>query len=1073
MTPPRSPVPCLPRSALVSRARAGLDGGLLRVIAAAGYGKSAVLALAVRDASGPVLWCACDERIVRDGLARTLASALAPGAARTGIARADGAAERAWALGEAVSRATDGDLTVVLDDAHALFGTPAEDELIAIVDELPRRARLGLASRRTGPLGMLRPDAVDLHERDLAVSEQECHDLLVALGVDTSPEEAAEARRRTEGWIAGILLEARGGGDPGDYLLAGAVNHLPEPSRRLLEECAVLDRFTPEIAARVTGRPDAGALIDDLLEQRAFVVRGEAGWLRQHRVMREALRRRLAVERPGVLRDLHERAAGALSDAGGHEAAARHHLASGNLAAAITALGRDRGGDPGGRADVGEWLGTVPPDAWSDTPGVVLAHASQLFYRADYRGAFTAMETAVEQLIAEGDHERAAVTLVRLLRAAPLAGALYDRTIAVTRRLISRMEPSAEMLPSARVMLALLLAESCRYVEAEEELSAASAAAPGRVLTRLHIAVTRAFAIDHPGGRRTQALAALDEAVEELAQHAEIDLLHYALYARAFRAIVLTDLGRYAEALEEAGHLAAAAAERGFERLAVPVVAMLRLGALAGLGDLEQLGEELARSAPVFRRLGGALRGYRHDVAAATLAAATGDADGVRRALATAREGLSRHGLPHDSSMALTDLALAALRAGLDDEARELADEALAQAEQAEAPWAGARAAMAAAVAWGPGAEGDARLAEALRRSSDRRLGALWARRERALAVELLPRALVDGVGAPDVAVRLAGTCGGEVLAACAAAGARLRPEVRRALAEASAGAVAAEGALDLLVRDGEASVRRAARSARETRHRGVHASIRIVTLGGLAVHRGGERISDAAFGRQKARSLLAMLACARGPVHREALIESLWPSLSGERGLAALHSTLYALRRALEPQVGARQHSSLVRAEGPMYRLALGERDSWDALDFLRAAGAALAGEGERLPRLLEAERAYGGTLLPEWSFAPWTEPLRTELEEAHRAILVRIAQELAAAGRASEAISRYRLLIAGEPEREGWHRDLMRVYADSGERALALRQYGTCRRVLRDRLGIEPSSETRRLHAQILRDR
>lgn len=71
------------------------------------------------------------------------------------------------------------------------------------------------------------------------------------------------------------------------------------------------------------------------------------------------------------------------------------------------------------------------------------------------------------------------------------------------------------------------------------------------------------------------------------------------------------------------------------------------------------------------------------------------------------------------------------------------------------------------------------------------------------------------------------------------------------------------------------------------------------------------------------------------------------------------------------------------------------------------------------------------------------------------------------------SDAISRYRLLIAGEPEREGWHRELMRVYADSGERALALRQYGTCRRLLRDRLGIEPSDETRRLHAQILRDR
>ena len=1047
--PPRPPSPCLPRDDLVRRARAGLEGGLLRVCAPAGYGKTTLLAQAVRELPGPVVWCACDARVARAGLART--------------------------LGEAAAGAPDGELTVVLDDVDALLGTPAEEELAELVRELPMRARLAVAGRRAGasPLTAPRPEAVDLDERALAVSPDECTRLLAALGVDASPEEAAEAQRRAEGWIAGIVLAARSSGDPGDYLLAEAVDPLDEPARRLLEDCAILDRFTPEIAARVAGREDAGALIAQLLERRAFLERDDAGWLRQHRLMRDALQRRLAVERPGSLMALHGRAAAALDAVGQPEAAARHHLAAGDLAAAITALAPERTAARGGGAGVGEWLEAVPPDVWSDTPGAVLAQASQLFYRADYAGAFAAMEAAVERLIADGDHQRAAVTLVRLLRAAPLAGALYDRTIAAARRLIPQIGASAEMLPSARVMLALLLAETCRYVEAEEELSMASAAPTGQALTQLHVAVTRAFAIDHPQGRRAQALAALDGAIEELEEHAELDLLNYILYARAFRAIVLTDIGRFADALAESELLRAAAAERGFERLAVPVVAMLRLGALAGLGDLDQLGVELARSAPAFRRLGGALRGYRHDVAAATLAAATGDLDGVRRALAAARDGLSLHGLPHDSAMALVDLALAALRVDLVDDARELAGEARARAARAEAPWAGVRAAMAAAAAWGQGAEGDAALAEAVRRSSDRRLTALWSRRERALAVRLLPRALADGIGPPGAAVRLAAACGGEVLAACADADAGVQPDARRALAEASAAAVAADVAIDRLVRDEDPDVRRAALGARGARRRGMQAGIRLVTLGGLAVHLGGRRLADSVFGRQKARVLLAVLACARGPVHREALVETLWPSLSERRGLAALHSTLYALRRALEPQLAAGQRSSLVLAEGVTYRLALGERDSWDATEFLRAARAGLSGgEGERLPRLLDAERAYGGTLLPEWPFAPWTEPLRTELEETYRAVLVRIAQELAAAGRAPEAISRYRLLIAGEPEREGWHRELMGVYVDAGERALALRQYDTCRRLLRDRLGIEPSAETRQLHAQILRD-
>ena len=57
-------------------------------------------------------------------------------------------------------------------------------------------------------------------------------------------------------------------------------------------------------------------------------------------------------------------------------------------------------------------------------------------------------------------------------------------------------------------------------------------------------------------------------------------------------------------------------------------------------------------------------------------------------------------------------------------------------------------------------------------------------------------------------------------------------------------------------------------------------------------------------------------------------------------------------------------------------------------------------------------------------------------------------------------------------EPERESWHRALMRLYARSGDRALALRQYHACRALLRRDLGIEPGPGTRALYEEILRD-
>jgi DNA-binding SARP family transcriptional activator len=685
------------------------------------------------------------------------------------------------------------------------------------------------------------------------------------------------------------------------------------------------------------------------------------------------------------------------------------------------------------------------------------------------------MESAARELLAGGDRRRAAIVLVRLLRAAPLAGGIYDRTIAFARELLPRLgDEHARLLAAAHVMLALLLGESCRRDEAEHELTAALDADPADPLAPAWTAATRAFAIDHPQGRRAQALAALDEAIPVLEEGGDGDPLDYLLYARAFRSMILSDAGRFADALDEADRLGAAAADRGLARLGVPVVAMLRFVPLAGLGQLDRLGSELARSAPAFRRLAGALRGYRHDVAAAQLAAVTGDRDGVTRAVEAAREGLAEHGLPYDGAMALADLARAAAAAELTETARALAGEARDSGERAAAPWPLTRAAMVAAAVWGPGREGDGALEEALRRSTDPRLEALWSRRERGLATTLLPRALAQDVGPRDVAVRLARACGGEVLAACAEGAAGAPPEVRLALAEAAAGAVASDRALGHMLDDPEEAVRDAARRARAARRRGATGgSVRLITLGGFAVERDGGRVPDADFGRQKARTLLAMLACARGAVHREELVGGLWPELGERRGIAALHSTLYALRRVLEPHLSARDPSALVVAEGPTYRLVVGALGGWDADEFLRAAAAARSSPGETaLARLRDAEARYAGPLLPEWAFAPWTQPLRTELEETHRAVLVAAAERLAEAGRAGEAISRYRLLLALEPEREGWHRALMSTYADAGERALALRQFHACRTLLRERLGVAPSRETRDLHTRILRE-
>jgi tetratricopeptide (TPR) repeat protein len=59
---------------------------------------------------------------------------------------------------------------------------------------------------------------------------------------------------------------------------------------------------------------------------------------------------------------------------------------------------------------------------------------------------------------------------------------------------------------------------------------------------------------------------------------------------------------------------------------------------------------------------------------------------------------------------------------------------------------------------------------------------------------------------------------------------------------------------------------------------------------------------------------------------------------------------------------------------------------------------------------------------------------------------------------------------ILYHDPLREEIHRDLMQLYALTGRRTLALRQYEICRELLARELGIPPMEETQRL-AEILR--
>lgn len=1023
---------------------------MLRVVAPAGYGKTALVADAVR-AHDAVAWVSAAAPAVRSDPISALAGTLGVPVASSGGGRA-GADARAEDLCRAVERTGTRGAVLVVDDAHRLTARGVT-EVAALAVRAAGTTRLAIVGRHDLPQSLVaaRPDAATIGPETLALSAQECAALMSLLGREPTMEEAAQRAHETEGWITGVVLGERAGADPLDYLLREAVDPLPADAAALLVELSILDRFTPALAATVTERQDAPDLIRLIRARGGFLVestREGPPWLRHHRQMRAALARRIADTPAAALAALHRRAAAAWRSLGHPEAAARHHLAGGELEQAIEALEPLARAEPR-RTPVRELLRTVPARAWSDAPGRVLAMASHLFYRADYLRAFDAMERAASDLADAGDQHRASVVLVRLLRAAPLAGGLYERTVSAARDLLPRIGSAPAPTAAALTMLGLILGEAGDHTGAEAELIRAEEILGDDPLVGARTAATRAFAVDFPQGRINRALAGLEDALPVLEAHAERDELNFLLYALTFRSIVLADVGSYDEALGAVSRFERAADAQGLGRLGRPVARILRLAPLAGLARWDELGAEVARGAPAARRLGGALRSYRFEVARAQLAAVQGDAARLGAAVDEASRLLAEHGLPHDAAMALTDLATAALALDERERALDLARRAGTEAERIGAPRAAVRAAIATARAEGPGPAGDRALERALRRSADGGMDGLWAVRERAAAEELLPRALVDEVGPPETVARLAVVAGGEVEAACRATGRMAAPPAGGEAAHAAAGA------------PGSAPPR-------------AHADARLhfVTLGRFAVERDGVAIEEGEFGRRKARSLLAVLLCMRRAVHREELVDLLWPALTPERGLAALHSTVHVLRRTLDAGSPA-DRASVVHSDGIGYRVVLGPRVSWDVDLFMTAADRARGvAPDERIDALLNAEALYTGSLLPEWSFAPWTRALRAEVEETHRGVVEAVAREFGRVGRYGEAIGRYRLLLALEPEREGWHRGLMEQYAAAGERALALRQYQACRATLLDGLGVEPSRATRDLHTRILRE-
>jgi DNA-binding SARP family transcriptional activator len=230
------------------------------------------------------------------------------------------------------------------------------------------------------------------------------------------------------------------------------------------------------------------------------------------------------------------------------------------------------------------------------------------------------------------------------------------------------------------------------------------------------------------------------------------------------------------------------------------------------------------------------------------------------------------------------------------------------------------------------------------------------------------------------------------------------------------------------------------------------------------------------AFDTRKITALAAYLAVTGQSHTRESLITLLWPELEPGRARAVLRRNLSLLRKALDGQ--------WLVVDGETIGLDP-DADSWVDVDQFRQRLAACQTHDhppteacpDCLPLLEEAAALYrdhflaGFTLRDSAAFDDWqffqTEGLKDELAGA----LVRLATYHTSQGDFDTAIGHARRWLALDPLHEPAHRHLMVLYAQSGQRAAALRQYETCRHLLADELGVEPAEKTQETYQRLLK--
>lgn len=223
---------------------------------------------------------------------------------------------------------------------------------------------------------------------------------------------------------------------------------------------------------------------------------------------------------------------------------------------------------------------------------------------------------------------------------------------------------------------------------------------------------------------------------------------------------------------------------------------------------------------------------------------------------------------------------------------------------------------------------------------------------------------------------------------------------------------------------------------------------VQVDLLGRFGVTVDGRAVSAGDWRRARSVALVKLLALAVGHrLHREQVMETLWPELLPDAASGNLRKAVHYARRALGAQ-------DVIQLDGEMVALAPAAELEVDVVRFETEALAALRTRDAVACR--RAAARYGGELLPDDRYAEWSEQPREQLCQLYVRVL--------------KAGGLWEQMLLVDPSDEEAQRVLMQAALDAGNRGEVIRQFQQLRERLRVDLGLAPSRATIALYERAL---